>query len=399
MQTVSFEKPIIESRLGLITFIFLCGCNGLIAQDSTKAPSVIWAKHTVMEQGHCNTAIAIDVNQDKAMDVIASFNGRVSLFIAPNWKEVILHRFAGRSRGCIHSTAIDADADGDLDWAGTIAGEHPFWLENPGQTESTQGAWAPRVIDHEITGIHCLRTSDIDNDGRDDLVINNFLPDKGIGDSMAWFSAPKNVLEAKQWDRHVFADGDARGGSHYMGAGDIDGDGWKEIAVGAKGGPFEDGNWFAYWTNPGKVKLNGPWKKTILATDQMAATNILPADVNGDGKVDWVASRGHGTGVLWFENPSWTIHNIDTVIKEPHSLTVADHDQDGDVDVATCGFGSERVMWYENEGQGTFKLHTLDTKQQSYDLRSVDMDGDGDMDLLNAGRGTKNVAWYENPLR
>ena len=121
MQTVSFEKPIIESRLGLITFIFLCGCNGLIAQDSTKAPSVIWAKHTVMEQGHCNTAIAIDVNQDKAMDVIASFNGRVSLFIAPNWKEVVLYRFAGRNDGCIHSTAIDADADGDLDWAGTIA--------------------------------------------------------------------------------------------------------------------------------------------------------------------------------------------------------------------------------------------------------------------------------------
>ena len=106
MQTVSFEKPIIESRLGLITFIFLCGCNGLIAQDSIKPPSVIWAKHTVMEQGHCNTAIAIDVNQDKAMDVIASFNGRVSLFIAPNWKEVVLHRFAGRSRGCIHSTGL-----------------------------------------------------------------------------------------------------------------------------------------------------------------------------------------------------------------------------------------------------------------------------------------------------
>ena len=122
-------------------------------------------------------------------------------------------------------------------------------------------------------------------------------------------------------------------------------------------------------------------------------------DINGDGKLDWVASRGHGLGVLWFENPPWQLHDIDTKIEFPHSLTTADHDQDGDIDVATCGYGSERVMWYENDGTGNFKLHTLDAQQQSYDLRSVDMDGDGDLDLLNAGRGSNNVTWYENPTK
>lgn len=244
-----------------------------------------------------------------------------------------------------------------------------------------------------------MPTSDIDNDGKDDLVINNFEPEKGIGDSIAWFSVPKNPHRAKQWHRHVFADGDARGGSHYMGAGDIDGDGWKEIAVGAKGKPFADGNWFAFWTNPGKAGVKGAWKKTILAENQLAATNILPADVNGDGKVDWLASRGHSAGVLWFENPNWRIHEIDTEIKQPHSLTVADHDQDGDLDAASCGYESGWVRWYENDGKGHFKIHTLDDAQQSYDLRTVDMDGDGDLDLLNAGRGSKNVVWYENRLK
>ena len=379
----------------LIILVIVCQLSFLDAADE-----VIWKKHLVMEKGHCNTAVALDVNGDKHLDVIASFNGKVSLFIAPDWKkEVVLHRFFSGGRSCIHSAVIDADGDGDLDWAGTLAHGHPFWMENPGPEEAQKGAWTPRPIDHEITGIHCITRSDIDNDGRDDLIINNFEPEKGIGDSVAWFSIPKNPLEAKQWDRHVFADGDARGGSHYMGAGDIDGDGWKEIAVGAKGRPFADGNWFAFWKNPGKGGARGAWGKVSLADNQTGATNILPADVNGDGKTDWLASRGHGKGVIWFENPSWKIHDIDTEIEFPHSLTIADHDGDGDTDAATCGFGSERVMWYENDGRGNFKLDTLDEKQQSYDLRSVDMDGDGDLDLLNAGRGTNNVVWYENPLK
>ena len=359
-----------------------------------------WKKHLIMEQGHCNSAVAIDANNDGKQDVIASFNGKVSLFIAPDWKqEILLYQFENAVAGCIHSTTIDVDNDGDLDWAGSLAHEHPFWLENPGPSDFAKGPWVKRIIDPEITGIHCLLTSDIDNDGRQDLVINNFLPNEGIADSMAWFSVPQNAHAADRWHRYIFADGNARGGSHYMSAADIDDDGWKEIAVGAKGKPFDDGNWFAFWKNPGKENVKKPWKKTILAEQQQGATNILGADVNGDGKADWVASRGHGTGVLWFENPSWKIHEIDQEIRQPHSLTVADHDQDGDVDIASCGFESEWVRWYENDGKGNFTIHTLDEAQQSYDLRSIDMDGDGDQDLLNAGRGSKNVIWYENLLK
>lgn len=359
-----------------------------------------WPKHVVAAPGHCNTAVAIDVNGDQQMDVVACSPGQVVLYIAPAFDEkVVLHQFERARQNCIHSTVLDVDGDGDMDWVGTVAADHPFWLENPGSALAFAGPWRARAVDHDITGIHCLTTADVNNDGRDDVVINNFEPEKGLRDSIAWFEVPVDPHRADHWIRHVFAAGDARGGSHYMGVGDIDGDGWKEIAVGAKGGPFADGNWFAYWQNPGRQTINGPWKKVLLASEQTAATNILPADINGDGLVDWVASRGHGQGAIWFQNPAWKIHTIDAQIRYPHSLTVADHDQDGDVDVATCGFGSERVMWYENNGKGRFELHMLDDAQQSYDLRSVDMDGDGDLDLLNAGRGTHNVAWYENRLK
>ena len=362
--------------------------------------SATWKKHLIAEGGHCNTALAFSVNEDALPDVIASYAGKVSLFLAPTWeKEVVLHRFQQPGAGCIHSTSLDVDGDGDMDWAGALSSGHPFWLENPGWPAAGMGAWTARVIDEAITGIHCLLTADVDQDGRDDVIINNFEPARGIQDSIAWLSVPKNPYSANAWNRHVFASGDARGGSHYMGLGDVNGDGWMEIAVGAKGRPFQEGNWFAFWTHPGSSEVRQPWSKTVLAVDEPGATSVLGIDVNQDGKTDWVASRGHGVGLLWFENPNWNAHPIDQEIRSPHSLTSADYNLDGLPDVASCGYESRWVRWYENSGKGTFITHQIDSDQESYDLRSLDMDGDGDADLLNAGRGSKNVVWYENPNR
>jgi len=90
------------------------------------------------------------------------------------------------------------------------------------------------------------------------------------------------------------------------------------------------------------------------------------------------------------------MHEIDIEIKSPHSLVCEDLDGDGDLDIASCGFESKFVRWYENDGAGNYQIHMIAEDQQSYHLSSIDMDGDGDLDLLNAGRGSKNVVWYEN---
>ena len=111
--------------------------------------------------------------------------------------------------------------------------------------------------------------------------------------------------------------------------------------------------------------------------------------------MDFVASRGHGKGVVWFEGPTWRRHDIDAEIKEPHCLVVVDLDADGDLDAATCAFGSKQAAWYENDGKGNFQKHVIGEDQESYDIRAIDMDRDGDLDLLVAGRASKNIVWYE----
>jgi hypothetical protein len=80
----------------------------LILGSSVRAEDkVIWKKHVVTEQGQCLTAVAIDANGDEFLDVLASINGKVSLFIASDWKrEAVLFRFPGGGTG-IHSAVID----------------------------------------------------------------------------------------------------------------------------------------------------------------------------------------------------------------------------------------------------------------------------------------------------
>ena len=76
--------------------------------------------------------------------------------------------------------------------------------------------------------------------------------------------------------------------------GDVNGDGRPDFTLGAKGKPFDNGNYFAVFYAPEDPAK--PSRREFLpdAGMQTGATHAAPADVNGDGKVDVIASRGHG---------------------------------------------------------------------------------------------------------
>lgn len=352
-----------------------------------------WRKHIITEKtGTYQSAVAGDFTGDGQTDVISSRRGAVILFTAPDWEEHLIYKFPSGKPLCIYTEAMDIDQDGDLDFIGAMPHSPSFWLENQGSKEE----WTARILDPEVKNAHDVMKADVNNDGKMDLLLNQFKNEGDVGDSLVWLEIPEKVKEAPHWRRHVLADGDAPGGSHYMGFGDLDGDGWGEVALGSKGAPFEFGNWFAYWKNPGAEQVTSPWQKRDIARNQLGATNIEIGDLDGDGKGDFLASLGHGVGVVWFQAPDWKRHLIDAEMDSPHALILSDLDKDGDLDGAACGFKSKRVSVYYNEGKGTFSRVDLDQAQSSYDLKAYDMDGDGDLDLLNAGRDSKNIVWYEN---
>lgn len=380
-------------RFSVVTVV----CLASIYSSSSAIGQSAWKIHSVYVGEHCNTAVAADYTGDGITDVICNAGAVTRLLVAPDWTAVDLE--SERGLGLIHSETMDVDADGDPDFIGTRY--QPgliFWLERPEQPLKQR--WRFHLIDDQVLGIHGLLTGDVNLDRRPDLLANSAQPRGPFANSLVWYSTPKDVRQAKSWPRHVLAKGDAPGLSHYLGLGDVDGDGRPDAASGAKGGPTDktgQGNWFAWWQAP--KDPTQVWKKHVIADQQAGATNIHPADLNGDGRTDFLASRGHGHGVVWFEAPDWKEHTIHATLHGPHCLVATDLDGDGDTDGATCAKDDKLVAWFENDGQGNFETHIIARNQAAYDIRAVDMDRDGDVDLLIAGQLSQNVVWYENPKK
>jgi hypothetical protein len=357
----------------------------LISLLATSLFGQSWVRHVVAEGYQSNAVVAADFTGDKRIDIIANDANtqRDILYAAPDFKPVVIRE---KADGIFASAAVDMDGDGDLDYVG--ARYSPgllYWLEQP--------SWKYHLIDDQIDGIHGLAAGDVNRDGRPDIVANSAQPKGPFPNSIAVFLSPK-------WVRHIFADKDAPGLSHYMGIGDVNGDGRPDIASAAK--IADGGNWFAWWEQP--PTLNKHWTKHVIAERHEGASNIVMVDVNKDGKMDFLATRGHGKGVLWFEAPDWRVHDISPGHVYPHSLATGDMDGDGDIDAVTCsavydGSKPTGVAWFENDGKGKFRTHLIAANQASYDTRLTDIDGDGDLDILIAGQESRNVIWFENRLK
>jgi hypothetical protein len=367
----------------------------IIAAAQNPPPSD-WVKHVIASGFQTQTVVPADFDGDGLVDVITGDitpnAERVILFRAPDWKPTVLHE----GIRTIYGVALDVNGDKRLDLV--AARYHPgrlYWLEQP---RNAAGKWTYRVIDDAgaggADGVHGLFLGDVDSDGKLDVVASSGQPEGAMRDSLVWYRVPRNPSEGAPWDRFVIADRDATGLSHYIGFGDVNGDGRPDVASAAKDSP--GGNWFAWWEQGADPRR--PWKKHMIAANQKDATNILIHDMNGDGRPDFVASRGHGVGIVWYEAPDWIPHEIAPGLKGPHALAVGDLNGDGRPDVVTVAKDARVAAWYENRGQGRFVEHRFDDNQSAYDLRLIDMDGDRDLDIVVAGFETRNVVWYENRL-
>lgn len=371
----------------------------------TGSAGVNWIRNAFPLPESIWSVEALDANGDGKKDLIAMGETKVFALLAPDWRPEILADT--REPKMLYCVALDADQDGDLDLAvgryrvpwidyrqALEAGKATHqpsgpefsiaWIENIGRANTP---WPLHVIDREFNGTHGLWAGDVNGDGVKDLIADSIMGPL-FPKSLGWFQTPKEPRAPFQ--RHVISQGGADGRPHYLDFADMNRDGRGDVLVGDSGGGT-----FTWWEQGSQA--NPTWIKHTIAKEA-GATNLKAVDVNGDGQLDVVASCGHGRGVFWFESPEWKKHIIDENLRDPHALAVGDFNGDGFVDVATASFGAKLVRWYRSNGQGGFESFDIDTvhQQEAYDLKTADLDADGRLDLILAGRETRNAVWFRN---
>ncbi|MBK5215042.1 MAG: T9SS type A sorting domain-containing protein [Flavobacteriaceae bacterium] len=178
---------------------------------------------------------------------------------------------------------------------------------------------------------------------------------------------------------------------------DIDGDGDMDIASASRGSDT-----IAWQENLDGLGTFGPQQMITTSLDQ--TVYVAAADLDGDGDMDILGISGFGDLIVWFENmdglgsfSSQRIINASTIL--PSEIITADLDGDGDEDVVISSRGENAIIWFENtNGLGDFgpKQTITNGAMSGLSVYAADLDGDMDIDLVATSSGNKRLYWYEN---
>lgn len=136
-------------------------------------------------------------------------------------------------------------------------------------------------------------------------------------------------------------------------------------------------------------------------------SDVVTADINGDGHMDIVAASSRDNTVRWFENDGsdgFTVHTVATAKFQVNDLSVDDVDGDGLLDIASLGWTTQ-LYWYEQQrdasGNVSLVEHYAYSHKYGRGLFAADVNGDGHLDFLTTAEHSEHywldeIRWYEN---
>jgi hypothetical protein len=253
-------------------------------------------------------ALPLDMDGRRGVDVVIGSKGKgasVGWLESPDiqgdvaeWK---YHRL--RDAGWIMSLeAVDIDGDGDLDVLASDrkgAKRGVFWLENGSHVVGGAGQWREHAIGGEDHEVMFLDYSDIDGDGRHEVVV------AAKPRRVLVFSRPDDPRD--RWKSEVIDLAGDLGNAKAVRVADVDLDGQADLILSCEGATGDKSG--VAWFSRGRASdatAKSQWTMHDIAGPSGTKFDRMElVDLDADGDLDVITcEEAENRGVIWYENPA-----------------------------------------------------------------------------------------------